>query len=44
MVLLGPTDITPHSNLMMLKQKSNRLCIESERLSLQKQTQKLSLH
>ena len=39
MVLLGPTDIMSSLKFDEAKTKSNRLCFESERLSLQKQTQ-----
>jgi len=39
MVLLGPTDIISALKSDEAKTKSNRLCFESERLSLQKQTQ-----
>ncbi len=39
MVLLGPTDIISSLKSDENKTKSNRLCFESERLSLQKQTQ-----
>ena len=39
MVLLGPTDIMSSLKSNEDKTKSNRLCFESERLSLQKQTQ-----
>jgi len=39
MVLLGPTDIISALKSNQDKTKSNRLCFESERLSLQKQTQ-----
>ena len=38
MVLLGPTDIISSLKSDENKTKSNRLCFESERLSLQKQT------
>ena len=39
MVLLGPSDIISALKSDQDKTKSNRLCFESERLSLQKQTQ-----
>ena len=39
MVLLGPTDIISSLKSDEDKTKSNRFCFESERLSLQKQTQ-----
>ena len=39
MILLGPTDIMSSLKSDEAKTKSNRLCFESERLSLQKQTQ-----
>ena len=37
MVLLGPTDIISSLKSDENKTKSNRLCFESERLSIQKQ-------